>query len=162
MVGRFVCSYRGVQIVLQNAEPQQWISESFGCVGGSQGGCRNIFQSCQLCSLIKTNKIQTNDSSNIVSLSLSLFCAFSAIAAGFSSFHIITMNENFQQKEKSNIHSPYDSFPSYTGNYYRQNLDWIELILHPPHFTTHFTQGMSYTIRNLDQDQQYEARVQAR
>lgn len=80
----------------------------------------------------------------------------------------IIQHHHARQKEKSNIHSPYDSFPSYTGggfggNYmYRQNLDWIELILHPPQFSTHFTQGMSYTIRNLEADQQYEARVQAR
>jgi len=70
------------------------------------------------------------------------------------------------QKDNSNAHSSYDSFPSYSGgfaNYFhRPNNEWIDILLHPPQFTSHYTQGMSYIIRNLESDQQYEAKVIAK
>jgi len=62
--------------------------------------------------------------------------------------------------------SPYDSFQSYPGGYgnsfHRLNADWLELPMQPYPFSTHYTQGMSWIIRMLEPDQQYEAKVIAR
>lgn len=73
-------------------------------------------------------------------------------------------SNHHSQKENTNIQSPYDNFPSYSGGFgfHRPNLDWVEMPLQPFPFSTHYTQGMSYIIRNLEPDQQYEAKVQAR
>ncbi|CRK97731.1 CLUMA_CG011111, isoform A [Clunio marinus] len=65
-------------------------------------------------------------------------------------------------KDNSNT---FDSFSSYSngyGVYHRPTTDWIDLVLQPYPFSTHYTQGMSYTIKNLEPDQQYEAKVIAR
>lgn len=40
--------------------------------------------------------------------------------------------------------------------------DWRDVVLPAVPLSHHYTQGMSYMIRGLDPDQQYEARVQAR
>jgi hypothetical protein len=68
-----------------------------------------------------------------------------------------------QQKDNAN---PYDSFSQYSNgfgmNSYRPATDWIDLVLNPYPFSNHYTQGMSYIIRNLEPDQQYEAKVLAR
>lgn len=71
------------------------------------------------------------------------------------------------QKDNSNIQSPYDSFSStysngFGGVFQRPNTDWIDLVMQPYPFSSHYTQGMSYIIRNLEPDQQYEAKVIAR
>lgn len=66
--------------------------------------------------------------------------------------------------DNTNIHNnPYDSYPSYS-NFYNQrlNTDWTDIVLSPYAYTPHYTQGMSFTIRELLPDQQYEAKVIAR
>lgn len=40
--------------------------------------------------------------------------------------------------------------------------DWRDVVLPAVPLSHHYTQGMSYMIRGLDPDQQYEAKVQAR
>lgn len=68
------------------------------------------------------------------------------------------------QKDNSNAQNPYD-FPLYSnglGVFHRPIADWIDLVLQPYPFSTHYTQGMSYIIRGLEPDQQYEAKVIAR
>jgi len=63
----------------------------------------------------------------------------------------------------TNIHNPYDSFSSYSSFYKRaHNTDWTDIVLQPYPYTTHYTQGMSFIIRELLPDQQYEAKVIAR
>jgi hypothetical protein len=137
MDGRFVCASRGIQIVLQNAEPQQrWLSESFGCVVDGQ---RFVSKSCQLCSLTKANNRK------LKLIVLLLF--FPSLIS-----------------QKDNSHS-FDTFSSYSNNFgypHRPNTDWIDLVLQPYPFSSHYTQGMSYIIRQLEPDQQYEAKVIAR
>ncbi|KAG5679680.1 hypothetical protein PVAND_009234 [Polypedilum vanderplanki] len=63
-----------------------------------------------------------------------------------------------------NIHNnQYDSFSSYSTLYRRpQNTDWTDIVLQPYPYTTHYTQGMSFIIRDLLPDHQYEAKVIAR
>lgn len=76
----------------------------------------------------------------------------------------------YKQKDNSNLQNPYDPFSSYSGGfgnvlgnvYHRPNTDWVDLVLQPYPFSAHYTQGMSYIIRNLEPDQQYEAKVIAR
>ena len=65
--------------------------------------------------------------------------------------------------DNTNIHNPYDSFSSYSSFYKRaHNTDWTDIVLQPYPYTTHYTQGMSFIIRELLPDQQYEAKVIAR
>lgn len=144
--GRFVCSDRGIQIVLQIAEPQQRrLPKPFGSDDGQAWG----FLSCQLCSLTKANN--QNDSS--LTQLIFLLC-----------FSLSPPRQ--LQKDNSNLQGPYDSFPSYSGNFgnvfHRPNNDWTDLVLQPYPFSPHYTQGMSYIIRSLEPDQQYEAKVIAR
>ena len=40
--------------------------------------------------------------------------------------------------------------------------DWVDIVLQAYPYSTHYTQGMSYTIKELEPDQQYEAIVLAR
>lgn len=40
--------------------------------------------------------------------------------------------------------------------------DWRDVVLPAFPYSHHYTQGMSYLLRGLDPDQQYEARVQSR
>lgn len=40
--------------------------------------------------------------------------------------------------------------------------DWRDVVLPAFPYSHHYTQGMSYLLRGLDSDQQYEARVQSR
>lgn len=40
--------------------------------------------------------------------------------------------------------------------------DWREVIIPPALVSHHYTQTMSYMIRGLELDQQYEARIQSR
>lgn len=65
--------------------------------------------------------------------------------------------------DNTNIHNPYDSYPSYSNFYNKRlNTDWTDIVLQPYPYTPHYTQGMSFTIRDLLPDQQYEAKVIAR
>lgn len=65
--------------------------------------------------------------------------------------------------DNTNIHNPYDSYPSYSNFYNKRlNTDWTDIVLQPFGYTPHYTQGMSYTIHDLLPDQQYEAKVIAR
>ncbi|XP_070491540.1 protein amalgam-like [Chironomus tepperi] len=70
---------------------------------------------------------------------------------------------NANYMDNTNIHNPYDSFSSYSSFYKRaHNTDWTDIVLQPYPYTTHYTQGMSFIIRELLPDQQYEAKVIAR
>lgn len=64
--------------------------------------------------------------------------------------------------DNTNIHNPYDSYSSYSNFYKRQNNEWTDIVLQPYPYTTHYTQGMSFTIQDLLPDTQYEAKVIAR
>lgn len=48
------------------------------------------------------------------------------------------------------------------GMHWSLRNDWRDVVLPAYPLSHHFTQGMSYLIRNLEPDQQYEARVQSR
>ncbi|XP_059612096.1 limbic system-associated membrane protein-like isoform X2 [Phlebotomus argentipes] len=50
----------------------------------------------------------------------------------------------------------------YTGHHWPPRSDWRDVVLPAIPLSHHFTQGMSYMIRNLDPNQHYEAKVQAR
>ncbi|XP_055678970.1 limbic system-associated membrane protein-like isoform X1 [Lutzomyia longipalpis] len=49
-----------------------------------------------------------------------------------------------------------------SGHHWPPRSDWRDVVLPAIPLSHHFTQGMSYMIRNLDPNQQYEAKVQAR
>lgn len=67
------------------------------------------------------------------------------------------------QMDNTNIHNPYESYSSYSNFYKRtHSTEWTDIVLQPYPFTTHYTQGMSFIIRELLPDQQYEAKVIAR
>ncbi|XP_049277796.1 hemicentin-1-like isoform X1 [Anopheles funestus] len=60
----------------------------------------------------------------------------------------------------------YDSY-SYNNGYHNlhhkwSKTDWRDIVLPAFPYSHHYTQGMSYLIRGLEPDQQYEARVQSR
>jgi hypothetical protein len=64
----------------------------------------------------------------------------------------------------NNNNNPYDSYPSYSNFYNKRpsSSDWTDIVLQPYPYTTHYTQGMSFIIRELLQEAQYEAKVIAR
>ncbi|XP_031632888.1 limbic system-associated membrane protein isoform X2 [Contarinia nasturtii] len=51
---------------------------------------------------------------------------------------------------------------NYNMHWSRSGTEWRDVVLPSVPLSHHYTQGMSYLIKNLDQDQQYEARVQSR
>uniref|UniRef100_A0A182SPI7 Ig-like domain-containing protein n=1 Tax=Anopheles maculatus TaxID=74869 RepID=A0A182SPI7_9DIPT len=60
----------------------------------------------------------------------------------------------------------YDTY-SYNNGYHNlhhkwSKTDWRDIVLPAFPYSHHYTQGMSYLIRGLEPDQQYEARVQSR
>uniref|UniRef100_A0A182IJ13 Ig-like domain-containing protein n=1 Tax=Anopheles atroparvus TaxID=41427 RepID=A0A182IJ13_ANOAO len=62
--------------------------------------------------------------------------------------------------------SSYDSY-SYNNGYHNlhhkwSKTDWRDIVLPAFPYSHHYTQGISYLIRGLEPDQQYEARVQSR
>ncbi|EAA07670.5 AGAP002628-PA [Anopheles gambiae str. PEST] len=82
---------------------------------------------------------------------------------------------NSQWKDKYNIswivdsHSPIEEFKLYyrqmtfsIGQLQPLQTDWRDIVLPAFPYSHHYTQGMSYLIRGLEPDQQYEARVQSR
>ncbi|XP_049530696.1 neural cell adhesion molecule 2-like [Anopheles darlingi] len=62
--------------------------------------------------------------------------------------------------------SSYDSYAYNTGyhnlHHKWSKTDWRDIVLPAFPYSHHYTQGMSYLIRGLEPDQQYEARVQSR
>lgn len=60
------------------------------------------------------------------------------------------------QHHSSQSHRNYGNLMHWSRN------DWRDVVLPSVPLSHHYTQGMSYMIRGLDPDQQYEARVQAR
>lgn len=60
------------------------------------------------------------------------------------------------QHHSSQSHRNYGNLMHWSRN------DWRDVVLPSVPPSHHYTQGMSYMIRGLDPDQQYEARVQAR
>lgn len=60
------------------------------------------------------------------------------------------------QHHTSQSHRNYGNLMHWSRN------DWRDVVLPSVPPSHHYTQGMSYMIRGLDPDQQYEARVQAR
>ena len=81
----------------------------------------------------------------------------------YSPFSSKTFSQMDNTNTNTNIHNPYDSFSSYSNFYKRaHNTDWTDIVLQPYPYTTHYTQGMSFIIRELLPDQQYEAKVIAR
>lgn len=60
------------------------------------------------------------------------------------------------QHHSSQSHRNYGNLMHWSRN------DWRDVVLPAVPLSHHYTQGMSYMIRGLDPDQQYEARVQAR
>jgi len=75
-------------------------------------------------------------------------------------------NPNMQQQQQHQ-QQPYESYSSYSGAYesdvgFHASTDWTTITLQAYPYTTQITQGMSYIIRNLLPDQQYEAKVIAR
>ncbi|EAT47866.1 AAEL001018-PA, partial [Aedes aegypti] len=83
---------------------------------------------------------------------------------------------NSQWKDRYNIswvvdsHSPIEEFKLYyrlvDGDILQTHdgiyTDWRDVVLPAFPYSHHYTQGMSYLLRGLDPDQQYEARVQSR
>ncbi|KAG4075949.1 hypothetical protein HA402_003775 [Bradysia odoriphaga] len=64
------------------------------------------------------------------------------------------------------LQQQHQSVQTYThrgyGNSMHWRNDWRDVVLPAVPLSHHYTQGMSYMIRGLDADQQYEAKVQAR
>ncbi|CAO1390750.1 unnamed protein product [Diamesa hyperborea] len=69
---------------------------------------------------------------------------------------------------KNDIKNTYDTFSFNNMNAYEslfprpRTTDWVDIVLQAYPYSTHYTQGMSYTIKELEPDQQYEAKVLAR
>lgn len=72
--------------------------------------------------------------------------------------------DNTNLNSNNNNNNPYDSYPSYSNFYNKRpsSSDWTDIVLQPYPYTTHYTQGMSFIIRELLQEAQYEAKVIAR
>lgn len=64
--------------------------------------------------------------------------------------------QQLQQHHSIQSHRGYGNLMHWSRN------DWRDVVLPAVPLSHHYTQGMSYMIRGLDPDQQYEARVQAR
>ncbi|XP_063709966.1 neural cell adhesion molecule 2-like [Culicoides brevitarsis] len=74
--------------------------------------------------------------------------------------------------DKHDYNNPYGSvggisssgYSGYSSNTYGSlsRTDWRDIVLPAIPFSHHYTQGMSYFIRGLEPDQQYEAKVQSR
>lgn len=73
----------------------------------------------------------------------------------------IEQSQPLQQQQQQ-----HQSVQTYThrgyGNSMHWRNDWRDVVLPAVPLSHHYTQGMSYMIRGLDADQQYEAKVQAR
>lgn len=67
-----------------------------------------------------------------------------------------------QQQQPLQHHRDSQSHRNYGNLMHWSRNDWRDVVLPSVPPSHHYTQGMSYMIRGLDPDQQYEARVQAR
>lgn len=67
-----------------------------------------------------------------------------------------------QQQPLQHTHRDTQSHRNYGNLMHWSRNDWRDVVLPSVPLSHHYTQGMSYMIRGLDPDQQYEARVQAR
>lgn len=70
--------------------------------------------------------------------------------------------DNSIDQQQSAQHHNVQSHRSYGNLMHWSRNDWRDVVLPSVPLSHHYTQGMSYMIRGLDPDQQYEARVQAR
>lgn len=77
------------------------------------------------------------------------------------------LDNNIEQQTQPLQHSHHSNnlYPSYRGNYgnlHWPRNDWRDVVLPAMPLSHLYTQSMSYMIRGLEPDQQYEAKVQAR
>lgn len=70
--------------------------------------------------------------------------------------------DNSIDQQQSAQHHNIQSHRNYGNLMHWSRNDWRDVVLPSVPLSHHYTQGMSYMIRGLDPDQQYEARVQAR
>lgn len=71
------------------------------------------------------------------------------------------IDNNIDQQQSAQHHSA-QQHRNYGNLMHWSRNDWRDVVLPSVPLSHHYTQGMSYLIRGLDPDQQYEARVQAR
>lgn len=76
--------------------------------------------------------------------------------------HEIDNNIDQQQQQQQQPHHSSQQHRNYGNLMHWSRNDWRDVVLPSVPLSHHYTQGMSYLIRGLDPDQQYEARVQAR
>ena len=79
-------------------------------------------------------------------------------------FMIFTQNLDFDHKLPSSSSSfdVYSFHNGYNNMHKWSRTDWRDIVLPAFPYSHHYTQGMSYMLRGLEPDQQYEARVQSR
>lgn len=72
------------------------------------------------------------------------------------------IDNSIDQRQPNQHHSIQSHRNNYNNLLHLSRNDWRDVVLPSVPPSHHYTQGMSYMIRGLDPDQQYEARVQAR
>lgn len=76
-------------------------------------------------------------------------------------------NQALDIHDKPDYNNPYGGV-HYSGTFNTNTFgsvsrtEWRDVVLPAIPFSHHYTQGMSYFIRGLEPDQQYEAKVQSR
>ncbi|KAJ6637932.1 Titin [Pseudolycoriella hygida] len=78
---------------------------------------------------------------------------------GHDAENTIEQSQPLQQQQHQSVQTY--SHRGYGSSMHWRN-DWRDVVLPAVPLSHHYTQGMSYMIRGLDPDQQYEAKVQAR
>lgn len=76
--------------------------------------------------------------------------------------NIEQQSQPLQHQSHTHSNSIYPNYRNNYGNLHWSRNDWRDVVLPAIPLSHLYTQSMSYMIRGLDPDQQYEAKVQAR